>query len=72
MAKYMGPPPLPTVPPLPWNRVRLTPNSLHTCIRQRSRLTQTHSSVQSLNAEKCGRARNITNTQERQPSRLIL
>ena len=51
MAKYMGPPPLPTVPPLPWNRVRLTPNSLHTCMLHCSSATDTLAHTHVLTAE---------------------
>mmetsp|Transcript_1656 Transcript_1656/g.5218 ORF Transcript_1656/g.5218 Transcript_1656/m.5218 type:complete len:221 (-) Transcript_1656:244-906(-) len=33
IARWRGPPPLPTVPPLPWKKVRATPNSLATSVR---------------------------------------
>ena len=44
IARYMGPPPRPTVPPRPWNSVSLTSNSLHTyaCIPKQS-ATDEHS-----------------------------
>ena len=53
IARYMGPPPRPTVPPRPWNSVSLTSNSLHTyaCIQKQSAINlhsqpvQQHSSM---------------------------